>query len=72
MRIKEMIWQRRRDFEAIFECEHCGENEKICNCYDDRNFHENVIPAFKCKKCGRMAKDDYTPKSTKYSDHQIV
>ena len=47
MKIKEITNQSRRDFWAIFECEHCGyEQEK--SGYDDRNFHENVIPKMIC------------------------
>lgn len=28
MRIKEILWQHRRDFTAIYECEHCGHTHK--------------------------------------------
>ena len=44
--------QEERDFTAIYECEHCGATEKGCG-YDDDNFHRNVIPAMKCKACGK-------------------
>ena len=43
MRIKEIISQHRRDFKAIFECEHCGHTETKSG-YDDANYHQNVIP----------------------------
>lgn len=52
MRIKEKLSQHRRDFRAIYECEHCG-NEVRDYGYDDANFHQNVIPAMKCAECGR-------------------
>ena len=29
MRIKEILWQNRRDFKAVYECEHCGYSEKV-------------------------------------------
>jgi ribosomal protein L37AE/L43A len=28
MKIKKILWQSRRDFEAIYECEHCGHEYK--------------------------------------------
>lgn len=71
MRIKEITHQYRRDFEAIYECDHCGHTEKGTG-YDDRNFHENVVPKFACSKCGQVAKDTYRPLATKYpDDYQI-
>lgn len=71
MKIKEIISQFRRDFRAIYVCDHCGE-EKNGTGYDDSNFHQNVIPKMKCTKCGKIAKDDYRALTTKYSDSQIV
>jgi predicted RNA-binding Zn-ribbon protein involved in translation (DUF1610 family) len=56
MKIKEMLWQSRRDFPAIYECEGCGHTEKSSG-YDDANFHDNVIPDFKCEKCGKSRND---------------
>jgi transposase-like protein len=35
------------------ECENCGAKETYENAYDDRNFWDNVIPDWKCKKCGK-------------------
>lgn len=71
MRIKEITSQTRRDFKAIYECEHCG-NTKTSSGYDDRNFHENVIPAMICKKCGKKATDNYRPLTPKYKDYDVV
>ena len=56
MKIKEMLSQHRRDFRAIYECENCGHTKEDYG-YDDRNFHDNVIPDMKCKKCGKSRKD---------------
>ena len=71
MKIKEITDQSRRDFWAIFECEHCGyEQEK--SGYDDRNFHENVIPKMICPECGKGASETYRPLSTKYPDHETI
>lgn len=62
MRIKEKINQSRRDFKAVYECEHCG-HEEIDRGYDDHYFHEKVIPEMVCKKCGKKA-DPKSPTST--------
>lgn len=56
MKIKEIKMQNRRDFEAIYVCENCG-NEEEKDGYDDRNFHDNVIPKMKCSKCGKSRND---------------
>ena len=71
MNIKNIESQNRRDFYAIYECEHCG-NTKRGSGYDDANFHSNVIPAMVCEKCGKTATDSYRPLSTKYAAHEIV
>lgn len=51
MKIKEIKHQNRRDFYADYECESCG-HVQYGSGYDDRNFHDNVIPSMKCKNCG--------------------
>ncbi len=67
MRIKTIESQYRRDFHAIYECEHCKHTKKGSG-YDDTYFHQTVIPKMKCEKCGETAGDDYTPLSTKYPE----
>lgn len=67
MKIKKILSQNRRDFTAIYECEHCG-NEKKSSGYDDLYFHGTVIPEMKCDKCGKKADKDYRPLATKYAD----
>jgi transcription elongation factor Elf1 len=71
MKIKSIISQDRRDFTAIYECEHCGETKKGYG-YDDANFHSNVIPEMKCEKCGKKAASDYRPLTTKYPEGMQV
>lgn len=71
MKIKEIVSQHRRDFQAIYICEHCGAEEKG-NGYDDKNFHQNVIPNKKCKSCGEKAPDNYRGLSPKYPAGMIV
>lgn len=71
MRIKQIIHQNRRDFKAVFECEHCGYTAVRWG-YDDANFHQNVIPAMKCPKCGKAADENYRALSTKYPEGMEV
>ncbi len=71
MKIKEIVSQDRRGFNAIYECEHCGETIKGYG-YDDANFHNNVIPAMECESCGEIAKEDYRPLTTKYPEGYVV
>ena len=71
MKIKEILSQNRRDFHAIYECEHCGHTYKSSG-YDDANFHNNVIPTFKCPKCELTASDKYRPLTTKYPEGMQV
>ncbi len=71
MKIKRIISQHRRDFEAEYECEHCGETKTGMG-YDDSNFHENVIPDMTCGSCDRKAPDDYRPLATRHPhDRQV-
>jgi len=71
MRIKEIISQHRRDFTATYECEHCGHQHRDQG-YDDRNFHNNVVPKMACPECGKTAPDDYRPLTTKYPEGYTV
>ena len=54
MRLKNKIRQHRRDFAAVYQCEHCGA-ECTWYGYDDAHFHQQVIPAMKCAECGEVA-----------------
>ena len=56
MKIKKLLSQNRRDFYAIYVCESCGYEEERSG-YDDRNFHDNVIPNIKCKQCEKSRND---------------
>ncbi len=67
MKIKEIVNQHRRDFDAIYECEHCGATETSYG-YDDANFHNNVIPEKICKECGEKSLESYQPRATKYPE----
>lgn len=71
MEIKDIVSQFRRDFIALYVCEHCGA-EKKGDGYDDTYFHQGVIPVMKCEKCGKIASENYKPRQTKYPDSQRV
>ena len=71
MKIKTITSQNRRDFHAIYVCEHCG-YEYEGSGYDDDNFHQNVIPAMVCPKCGKTAPSNYRPLTTKYQAWEVV
>ena len=62
MHIKKKSSQSRRDFRAVYQCEHC-DHEVESYGYDDANFHQNVIPAMECPECGKTA-DAMTPTTT--------
>jgi len=71
MKIKEIKSQNRRDFTAVYECEHCC-HTKTGYGYDDANFHDNVIPKMKCDECGEVSPDSYAPEATKYPEGMTV
>ena len=71
MKIHRIISQNRRDFHAMFICEHCNRTVTKHG-YDDDNFHRNVIPRMKCEGCGKTSPEDYRPMGTKYPEGQQV
>lgn len=71
MKIQKITSQSRRDFQAIYECEHCGNTHSGYG-YDDDNFHRNVIPNMECKICTKKSSDDYRPLATNYAAHEVV
>lgn len=58
MFIQKVINHHRNDFSAIMECEHCQSEHKLITGYNDDNYHQNVIPAMKCKSCGKNRAGD--------------
>lgn len=71
MKIKTILNQHRRDFSALYECEHCGHEYKGGG-YDDANFHKNVIPQMKCTACEKKASDEYRALTTRYPEGMVV
>lgn len=51
-----IIWQHRRDFKGLFECQECKYTEEI-NGYDDDYFHRVHIPSIKCGGCNKSSLD---------------
>lgn len=58
MMIQEYTFESGRDFGAIMVCEHCGGTQKNGHGYNDSNYHNNVIPAMCCEKCGKSSADE--------------
>jgi len=71
MKIKQITSQNRRDFRAIYVCDHCGKEENGSG-YDDSYFHNKVIPKKICTHCGKTADENYRPLTTKYADYEVV
>ncbi|GAF95018.1 unnamed protein product [marine sediment metagenome] len=72
MKIKEITSQSRRDFTAIFVCEHCNFEVKKSG-YDDAYFHDTVIPGMKCIRCNQVSDPvSYRPLATKYKPEETV
>lgn len=71
MKIKTIVSQDRRDFTAVYECEGCG-FEHTANGYDDRNFHENVIPDMECPECGEKAPATFRALRPKYDADVVI
>lgn len=67
MKIQKVLNQHRRDFRAIYECEHCGYTHESHG-YDDSYFHQEVVPNMVCESCGNKAPDDHEPNSPKYPE----
>lgn len=71
MKIKKILSQSRRDFTAIYECEHCGVTHERSG-YDDSFFHQNVIPNMVCDSCGKKAADDYRALAPRHAESEVV
>ncbi|KKK96004.1 hypothetical protein LCGC14_2667110 [marine sediment metagenome] len=71
MKIQKILRQHRRDFTAVYECEHCGATNESYG-YDDEHFHQTAIPDMVCAECGEKAPDDYRPLTTKYPDSETI
>lgn len=71
MKIETIISQSRRDFTAVYICEHCSHKHRASG-YDDTHFHTNVIPCMVCPTCGKTAPEDYQPATPKYAQGDVI
>jgi rubrerythrin len=71
MKIKSIESQNRRDFWAIYVCEHCNHEHRGSG-YDDANFHQNVIPDMKCPECGKKAGESYRGLAPKHDASVVI
>lgn len=75
MKVIKKYDQYRRDCYIDIECEGCGNQKIRVGAYDDRNMWDNVVPNWKCEKCGESTKtlgEDVEHVTTKYADHWVV
>lgn len=74
MKLIKVLRQHRRDLVIECECEGCGERIQTSG-YDDANFWSNVVPNFKCPKCGESTKSlglNAKEIKTRYPQHMVV
>ena len=72
MKIEKILNQNRRDFTAVYKCEHCSKTKQDRG-YDDAYFHGTVIPAMACESCGLTADSEtFRPLGTKYAEGEVV
>lgn len=57
MKLIEVLWQNRNDFNGVLECEFCGEFQSLESGYHDDKFHFKVIPAIQCISCNRRTNE---------------
>jgi hypothetical protein len=55
MKLFEITWQHRNDFDGVLQCEHCESFQTMRYGYNDDRFHKLVIPAIKCINCGKRS-----------------
>jgi len=55
MKLVRILDQSRRDFQGEYRCEFCNHTERDSgmSSYDDRYYHDTVVPQKKCKSCGQ-------------------
>ena len=72
MKITKIYDRNRRDFWFDAECEHCGHVSTNNSGYDDRNFHENVVPRTECPECGKSSDEVGERPSPRYPEGMVV
>jgi len=75
MKIIKKLEQHRRDFSADVICEWCGNTDTLQGGYDDRYYHDQVIPNMVCIVCGHSRNDlgvTHDPTPTRYAEGDVV
>jgi len=75
MKVIKKYNQHRRDCDIDIECEKCGDKRIVEGAYDDRNMWDNVVPNWRCEKCGESTKSlglKIEKVTTKYSADTII
>lgn len=75
MKVIKRYNQHRRDLHIDMECEGCENKETNTAAYDDNNFWVNVVPDFKCEKCGESTNSlgkEITDTSTRYPEGKHI
>lgn len=75
MKVIKRYNQHRRDLSIDMECERCEEKQINTDAYDDTNFWQNVVPNFKCPRCGESTNSlgkEIGSTTTKYPDGMSV
>jgi len=57
VKLLEIVWQHRNDFDAVLECEYCNNTQLVKNGYFDDRYMNQVIPAIKCIDCGKRTNE---------------
>jgi len=68
MKIKEIYWMHRNDFSAILVCEHCGYEMDCKTGYNDEYYHNHVLPAMHCRRCGKNRAGQLQELDERYPD----
>lgn len=73
MKLIKILDQSRRDFQGTYKCEFCGhiKTDSSMDSYDDRFYHDNVIPNKKCPKCNKSTiseKGEIEKTATRYPE----
>ena len=67
MKIVKITSTYANDFSADMVCEHCGRTAHLTSGYHDAFYHERVIPAMRCKGCGKDRSGN-----TEHTDEQVT
>lgn len=67
MRIKQIVSQQLGQFQAVCECEFCGNTQEVTG-VDTGHFHNGVIPNIECNQCHMTSNDSINTKGEFLND----